>query len=174
MYPIITDTHLKQDNIDLVIDIFKQFIDLIKSRGLKTAIHAGDFFTSRSSQSLSCLLASQKIFDLFEEARITLYIIPGNHDKTSLIAEESYLNVVCNNLKYVNLIQKETTVIQSDGIILHFLPYFREGIEYLSRLSNLLEDESFKQPKGVFKHVLITHASINGVKNNSVYNSWKS
>ena len=93
MYPIITDTHLKQDNIDLVIDIFKQFIDLIKSRGLNKAIHMGDFFTSRSSQSLSCLLASQEIFDLFERERIELLIIAGNHDKTSLTDEKSYLSV---------------------------------------------------------------------------------
>lgn len=164
LYPIITDTHLKAENVELVVDIFKQFIELIKSRGLKTAIHMGDFFTTRSSQSLNCLLAANEIFDLFEAEEIELMIIPGNHDKTSLVSEKSYLSIVCKNRKYIRLIEQETTVVGIGGVVLHFLPYFREGVEYLGRLMELSQDSSFSMSKS--KHVLLTHISINGVRNN--------
>lgn len=161
--PLITDTHLKNENIDLVKSIFVQFIDLIKSRGLNKAVHMGDFFTSRSSQTLSCLLVANEILDMFEVNQITLYIISGNHDKTSLIDEKSYLSVICNNRKYIRLFEKEHS-LTLDGIALHFMPYFKEGIEYLGRLNNLFSYPSFEYKK--HKNILLTHTSINGVRNN--------
>jgi exonuclease SbcD len=100
---------------------------------------------------------------MFEKEKILLYIISGNHDKVNLIDEKSYLSVICNNREYVNLIEKEESIIGSNGIMLHFVPYFKEGSEYLGRLSNLLNHESFQNP---MKHVLFTHTSINGVRNN--------
>lgn len=163
LLPVITDTHLKNENISLVRDIFIQFIDLIKSRGFKKAVHMGDFFTSRSSQSLPCLLVANEILDMFEDNEITLYIISGNHDKTSLIDEKSYLSVICNNRQFVKLFEKEHSITLG-GIAMHFMPYFKEGVEYLGRLSNIFEYKSF-QTNNV-KNVLFTHTSINGVRNN--------
>lgn len=161
--PVITDTHLKNENISIIKDIFIQFIHLIKSRGLNRAVHMGDFFTSRSSQSLSCLLAADEILDLFEKNEILLYIFAGNHDKVSLIDEKSYLSIVCARRKFVKLFEKENSVTIG-GIAFHFMPYFKEGVEYLGRLSNIFAYPSF-QAKNV-KNVLLTHTSVNGVRNN--------
>lgn len=164
IYPVITDTHMKVDNISLVIDIFRQFIDLTKSLGLKKCFHMGDFFTSRASQTLECLTEAGEILDMFENERITLYIFPGNHDKVSLIDEKSYLSVICKRRKYVKLIESETMILDTENKLKIFvLPYFKEGMEYLSRLSNLIEqnDEEVE-----YKKILLTHTSINGVMNN--------
>jgi hypothetical protein len=156
---IVTDTHVNTENYPLIIDIFQQFIDLIKSLGLNTGIHMGDFFTSRASQSLMCLLTTTLILDMFEKEEITLYIIPGNHDKTDLESEESYLTIF-NNRTYVTLFEKES-FIDDNGINYCFLPYFKEGTEYLQRLSNLNE-----MVGNFMLSVLFTHISINGVRNN--------
>lgn len=164
VYPIITDTHMKVDNISLVVDIFKQFIDLTKSLGLKKCFHMGDFFTSRASQTLECLTEAGEILDMFENERITLYIFPGNHDKVSLIDEKSYLSVICKRRKYVKLIESETMILDIENKLKIFvLPYFKEGVEYLTRLNNLISqnDEEIE-----YRKVLLTHTSINGVRNN--------
>jgi len=158
---VITDTHLKPENVDLVVDIFKQFIELLNSLGLKTALHIGDWFTSRSSQSLVCLLVTTRILDMFEKEKIMLHIIAGNHDKTDLTSEESYLTIF-NNRKYVRLYESEDFIDDEESQIrMGFLPYFKEGVEYLQRLSNLNEK------MGDFAmSALFTHVSINGVRNN--------
>lgn len=158
---LITDTHLKPENVELVLDIFIQFIELLTSRNLKTAVHIGDWFTSRSSQSLICLLATTRILDMFEQSKIMLHIIAGNHDKTDLTSEESYLTIF-NNRKYVKLYESEDYIDDQDSQIrMGFLPYFKEGVEYLQRLNNLNEK------MGNFAmSVLFTHVSVNGVRNN--------
>jgi exonuclease SbcD len=155
---------MKVDNISLVTDIFRQFIDLVKSLGLKKCFHMGDFFTSRASQTLECLTEAGEILDMFENERITLYIFPGNHDKVSLIDEKSYLSVICKRRKYVKLIESETMILDTENKLKIFvLPYFKEGMEYLSRLSNLIEQNDDEVE---YKKILLTHTSINGVMNN--------
>lgn len=157
MIAVITDTHLKQGNEDQVYDIFKQVIKICQDRDIHYLIHAGDFFTSRASQSLSVLLMTQKIFDLFTYSRVRLYIIPGNHCKTDLDSEDSYLDAFVSN-KQITFIKKETSVDFGNEHQVFFIPYFKEN-EYLRRLSNLetIEDQ---------KNILITHIGVDGVKNN--------
>lgn len=158
---VLTDTHLKPENVELVVDIFIQFIAVLKRLKLTTAIHIGDWFTSRSSQSLICLLTTTKILDMFEYEKIMLHIIAGNHDKTDLTSEESYLTIFSNR-KYVILYECENYIDdQESQIRMGFLPYFKEGVEYLQRLSNL------NDKMGDFAlSILFTHVSINGVRNN--------
>ena len=61
----LTDTHIKEDNFELVFNIFKQAIDFCKKNNIKSIFHGGYFFTNRISQKLNVLLYSSKIFDLF-------------------------------------------------------------------------------------------------------------
>lgn len=169
MIAVITDTHLKQGNEDQVYDIFKQTIDICKQRGIKRLFHAGDFFTSRASQSLSVLLATKNILKLFSINDIGLTIIPGNHCKTDLGSEDSYLDIF-NNYANVLVIKKETSlpIFSEVNDDIHLLPYFKESGSYLERLSKL----QVKIPS-----VLITHIAISGVKNNDgseVQNNLKS
>jgi len=158
---IITDTHLKQGNEELVFDIFNQTIQYCLDNNIKRVFHAGDFFTSRTSQSLSVLNMTRKIFRLFYFKDIGLTIIPGNHDKVDLESEDSYLDMF-DNYPNIQVIKKETSllVFNEYGYDVHLLPYFKENGSYLDRLSNI------KITSNQSKNLLITHIAISGVKNN--------
>lgn len=170
MIAVITDTHLKQGNEDQVYDIFKQTIDICKQKGIKRLFHAGDWFTSRSSQSLSVLHATKKILNLFYKEDVGLTIIPGNHDLVDLESEISYLDIF-DIYPNVLVIKKETSLDVLNGAgwnDVHLLPYFKENGSYLERLSKI----QVHKPS-----ILITHIAINGVKNNDgseVQNNLKS
>ena len=158
VFGVITDTHLKEDNIDLVKDIYRQFIAYLVNAGITQAVMIGDTFTSRSSQTLACLLAAKEIFDMFAEAHINLTVIPGNHDKVDLNSCKSYLNVYSN--PYLTVIS-DMGILKTGGLTLHLIPYFKEGEQYNQRLKQTNEFA-----KGFAKSILLTHIAINGVRNN--------
>lgn len=164
---VITDTHLKQGNEDLVFDIFDQTIQYCLDNDIKRVFHAGDFFTSRTSQSLSVLNVTRKIFNLFNFKDVGLTIIPGNHDKVDLESEDSYLDIF-SNYPNIQVIRKETSlpVFNEDVDDVHLLPYFKENGSYLERLSNLQITPNSPIYKNPSKNLLITHIAISGVKNN--------
>lgn len=151
--PVITDTHLKKGNEELVIDIYKQFIKTILDRGLDTACFIGDFFTSREAQPLDVLDAAHQIFDMFQENGIELIGIPGNHDKVSLTSPRSYLDIFRD--KFVLIRDLHNTTI--NGIDVGFIPYYKESI-----ISNLQAKHKYKSKVDL----CLTHLAINGVKNN--------
>jgi len=155
----LTDTHLKENNHDLVFDIFKQCVSVCLKNKVKRIFHAGDFFTSRTSQTLSNLLKFCEILDYLNENNITLYGIPGNHDKTNQDSEKSYLDVFH---KYDNFkIISNEKCFTFDSITIGFLPFFTES--YISRLKSL---EVSAKAKKTPKNLLITHTSFNGAINN--------
>jgi len=154
-----TDSHLKKDNEDLVISVFKQTVALMKELNVPTFCHAGDFFTARNAQPEGSLRTAKTIYNLFydEEYDLDVYQIPGNHDKTELDSENSYLDVFD---KYCNLI-KNYNHLDLSGVRLHFVPYFKENgsyKDYLKKATKNLHKEK--------KNILITHIAISGVKNN--------
>lgn len=158
---VITDTHLNGKNTLLVIDIFMQFIDLMKQYEIKIAVFCGDAFQDRSSQQFENLIAMKMILNLFADNNITLYAIHGNHDKTDQDADDSYLDIY-EHTPGLKLFPSFGFVDLPDNkITLSFLSYFTEGVEYTSRLNELK-----KLLKPSRNNVLFTHIAVNGVKNN--------
>lgn len=155
----LTDSHLKEKNQDLVYNIFKQAVGICADMGIDTIFHGGDFFTNRSSITLDVISQSLKIADLLKRSRITLYIIPGNHDKTSQDSEKSYLDIF-KHRKNIKVLREETCV-ELGGITFAFLPFFTES--YNSRLSAV---KANAKSIGNARNILITHIAINGVRNN--------
>lgn len=154
---LMTDTHLERDNIDAQIGIYEQAIDLAESLNLNTVWHAGDFFESRKSQPLTVLSAFLQILDLFHSRNFILEGIPGNHDKVHYDSEVSYLDVY----KYhpnLKLYRSQHTTF-TDGVAVHWLPYFLESGSYMDRLNGV-------QLSKDLKNILITHIAVNGVRNN--------
>lgn len=154
-----TDSHLKKDNEELVISCFQQVKDLMLELNVQTFCHGGDFFTTRNAQPETSLRTAKTIFNMFweDEEDLDYYQIPGNHDKTELDSENSYLDVFD---KYCNLI-KNYNHLDLDGVRIHFIPYFKEDgsyKDYLEKATKNLHKENF--------NVLITHIAVNGVKNN--------
>lgn len=156
---LLKDTHLKESNIELVTSIFSQAISLCKEKNINRIFHAGDFFTARKSQSLEVLNAANYIFKMVKSEGIDMYIVAGNHDKTDLTSERSYLDIFDN---YATVIPDYSCLsINDGGINIHFLPYFKEDDGYIGRLLEISSNV-----EKTTKNVLITHIAVTGVSNN--------
>lgn len=157
---ILTDTHLSDDNINLVENIFDQAVHYYQKNGITNFIFIGDFFTSRKAQSLNVLLAAKRIFDQLKILKINFVCIPGNHDKVDLDSESSYLDVFLDE----GFIVRNYTFEIINDFCFHFLPYFKESGEvysnYLKAANNNFYDRANK------KNILFTHIAVTGVKNN--------
>lgn len=163
---LLTDTHLRTDNIELVKSIFQQFIELAKKLNIEKLIHKGDFFNSRSSQSLDSLIAAFEIFHMFDEEDLTLDIISGNHDKSDLYKPISYISIFrkMNNIKVHE--QEFFEYDTKNKIVYCYLSYFKEGVVYLNRLSDLIDMIKADKKITNYKKVLFTHISFNEARNN--------
>jgi len=156
----ITDTHLKDSTVDINNSIFDQLIKYAKKHNIDTVFHAGDIFTSRKAQTELTLNAFTKILDEFNENGITLYAIPGNHDKTDYESYDSFLDVYKHHPAF-NLTKAPQSFIIDDKVNIVLLPYFDESTMYINELKKA---NNLTQPNMV--NLLLTHAAINGVKNN--------
>lgn len=84
---ILTDTHAgARNNSTTFIDIQKRFYSEvffpeIDKRKIKTILHLGDFWESRKAVNLLAMHEMMKMFlEPFEERKLKMHIIPGNHD----------------------------------------------------------------------------------------------
>ena len=154
-----TDSHLKKDNEELVTSCFEQVKALMLEMRINTFCHGGDFFTTRNAQPEASLRAAKKIFNLFidDEEDLDFYQIPGNHDKTELDSENSYLDVFD---RYCNLV-KGYNHLDLKGVRIHFIPYFKEDGSYKDYLKKATQNID-----KTLKNVLLTHIAVSGVKNN--------
>lgn len=161
---ILTDTHLKPDNISLVENIFDQAIAKCKELKIDTILHGGDWFNSRTGQPLSVLKATQRIIDKFKDNYISFTIMAGNHDRTDYDSEESFLDIfyddpyfhVAEDGEYIDIYEDDKN--EENDIYVHFLPFFKESGSYVERLNKI---ETL-----VGKNILLTHVAINGANNN--------
>jgi DNA repair protein SbcD/Mre11 len=160
---IITDVHLKHGNKDVVLDIFYQFIKLMKKLNLQVGFFAGDMFTERAAQNIERLIAIKDIIKMFKEAECKLYCIAGNHDLIDLTSSFSYLSVYEDEekLDYFELFQQHDFFDLTDKIRISMIPYVLEGTDYMEQLKEAVKFIDNKK-----KNVLITHISVVGAKNN--------
>lgn len=155
----LSDTHLKEDNLELVVSVFQQFIKNCEDHNVKVAFFIGDWFYERSGQTLACQLVTRYIMELIEQSGITMYFLPGNHDKRNLSSRSSYLHAyITERDKHLSLVESYERILVGD-ILIHMIPYFQEGEVYTEQLQQV--DYS---PK--LKNILLTHIAVNGVRNN--------
>jgi len=158
---MITDTHLKDGNDDLVFSIFSQAIDYCLKNKIKVIFHGGDIFTNRKGQTLLNLMTFMDILAYARSRGISIYAIPGNHDKTNQSSTNSYLDIFSEYDNFHCIKEEYSMSLKDCSVNFCFLPYFTDE-EYLTRLLRLQEeimDDSVE-------NILITHKDINGVKNN--------
>lgn len=165
---LITDTHSDKENLEVIEEIYEQAFDLADELGIKQIDHLGDAFTNRTGQTLSILLSLQRIAKRAEEREISLLFIPGNHDKTNLESEESYLDLFSEMNSYVKVIRNWNIQIDDVNQCYHcYLPYFKENTVYyklLQELTNAVEKKLLRNKN--WKVFLYTHIAVNGVRNN--------
>lgn len=158
---ILTDTHKKKDNLELVEDIFEQAIELCVELGCKYVLHGGDFFTNRTGQNLATLMSMKRVLNRVADAGLTMVGIPGNHDKTDLDSEDSYLDIFSNFPGFVLFRDCGSINFSKYDIGISFLPYFSSTYEErLEKMKRMSVSNGFKH------NILITHKAFNGVRNN--------
>jgi exonuclease SbcD len=156
---ILTDTHLKEDNIYIVKSIFKQAAITAHELGIKIIDHAGDIFNSRKAQSQSVLTAFCEILDDLHLEGLTLHCVVGNHDKTDYGSADSFLDPFAEH-PALQLYRTCGTRGISNHYDLAYLSFFSDK-EYIEQFNNLVEQLSPTET------VLLTHIGIAGsVMNN--------
>ena len=123
---IFNDAHLKTGNEADVLRSVKHLIKEAKALSITDLIFAGDLFDSRSFQRQSVLQAFDQILEMIEKAGMTLYLFPGNHDKTVYASYDSFLDIYKH---YPCVIfNRELSVIELSGVSITLLPFFSDDM----------------------------------------------
>ena len=159
MEVILTDTHLKSDNLEVVKSVFEQALLFCRDNNIKRIIHLGDIFDSRKAQTLEVLKNGfMDILDMFTQYNVTLLTIPGNHDKTSYSSHESFLHVYQHHPNFVLI--DDYYVFEEGEFLFHFLPFFSNE-KYLERLKVGQKFIHSSKKNILFTHIGITGATMN-------------
>jgi exonuclease SbcD len=143
------------------LSVFAQVLDLCKQLGVNIVKHAGDVFTSRKGQPQIVTNTFKKILDSYAEAEVRILAIPGNHDKTSYVEEESFLTAFDGHPALT--VMTGESIYNVGDVDFYFLPYYDEHLMYPVKLKNVLEQVVARQTP---INILITHCAIDGVVNN--------
>ncbi len=159
---LMTDTHLKEDNIDAVISVFEQAIKYAKKNGFDRIYGLGDNFHSRKTQSEKILHAFSRILDMFEENHMKYKTIVGNHDKTDQSNSDSFLTPFKHHPSLELISDVDNNCFLSKEIWFYLLSYFPDEI-YLEKLNSFEFHKGYRNP---YRNVLLTHTDINGFRMN--------
>lgn len=160
---ILTDTHLKEENLQVNHQIFKQSIDYAKSIGLDRVIHLGDIFNSRKSQTIELLKHGfYSILEKFREEKMLLVAIPGNHDKVNYNSYDSFLDTYRDHPAFALFIEGNHVSLRNN-IQMSLLPFYEDEL-YNEELQKLIEIN--KELPGV-RHILGTHIGLDGAVMNN-------
>lgn len=197
---LINDTHFGARNdspvfLDHFISFFEdKFFPYCEEHNIDTVIHLGDFFDRRKFINFNTLNKTRsQIIDVFDEKKIDLHILLGNHDtyykNTNKI--NSLTEIIGN--KYDNIkIYNEPEVLEMDGLCIGIVPWINaenhdESIEFLNNckcpiIMGHFELNGYEVMKGVkfdggmsdaplkrFEMVLSGHFHGKSSKNNVVY-----
>lgn len=164
---LINDIHISKDNISEFNLNWNEALDICKEYQIHDIIIGGDLFTSRSSQTLSVLLAVKEALQKASNNGLYITIAPGNHDRPNLHALESYVDLY-NSLKKVEVVQEWKYLVWGgcDWALL-LMAYFPENdvlpIKIEEALKSLKSD--FADTK-VGDIILYCHAGIHGALGN--------
>lgn len=162
---ILTDTHLKESNIDINLSVFEQAVNFCLDNNLKTIYHLGDIFDSRKALSLSVLSTFKQILDLLYESEIQLITIPGNHDRTWYSSVESFLDPFEHHPALTLVKDYFFAQLESTDIRIHFLPFFSDEM-YVERLVQIASNYT---PSQTNRDILFTHIGVSGaIMNNGM------
>lgn len=162
---ILTDTHLKEDNIQSNLDVYDQAIEFCLDNQIKTIFHGGDIFHSRKSQSQLILNTFNQILDKIHNNGLHMISIVGNHDKTDYDSKDSFLSPFIHH-PGLTLIESGVTyngeqLNMNEDCSMSFLSYFSEEI-YLEHLNSLVEQLDSNK-----NNFLLTHIGVNGAVMNN-------
>lgn len=152
------DWHLSSTNYLEIEELVKQLIQVCKEHNTPTIYNVGDVFTSRKSQELITLKSFERILDMLHDNGITMYTIPGNHDKTNYKSNDSFLD----SYRYHPSLKlfTEPSLVEDEEFQLFFIPFYDEEEVFVEKFKELPE------PNPSLHSILFLHQGITGVKNN--------
>jgi exonuclease SbcD len=156
----LTDTHLSENNIDVVKSVFSQSIKKAKELGFDRIFHLGDIFHSRKGQIVNNLNGFTAILDEFKETGLKLVVIPGNHDRQQYDSVDSFLDPYEHH-PAMELIRHCAGYPLTKEVFLSMLPFFEDDM-YIERFKEMQEHGS-----KLVKNVLGTHIGVQGSVMNS-------
>jgi len=160
---ILTDTHQKEDNIEIVKSIFRQATEIAKDLGLHEINHAGDIFNSRKSQSQLVLTSFKEILDELWSEGMILHTCVGNHDKTDYSSADSFLDPFSKHPALsLYRIGGARMLRGKKDIWLHYQSYFTDEL-YQKYLLEMVDDVFDRKAT----NVLLTHIGITGAVMNN-------
>lgn len=144
---LIGDVHINRHNIDVCNQCFNNLFRILKEQEVDRLYILGDLFDKRTSingQSLDVLLCACNLFDKAYSNDTEIWYIAGNHDKTDLDSDISYIDVISG--QKINC---------TDSLIsIGALQFYKEE-KYIQELAKI---EPCKY--------LLSHQGVNGVINN--------
>lgn len=159
----LTDTHLSESTVDINTSIFRQVFDLCESVGVKTIFHGGDIFSSRKGQTEEVLCAFKDIIDEAAQRGLVIYAIAGNHDKTNLTSDRSFLYAFDKHPAFQVMHVGDS--IENNLVDIFFLPYFDETLAYQDKLRQVSQLTKKGRCNILLTHVGISEALTNvGIK----------
>lgn len=156
----ITDLHLHLNNVELFERTIDRVVKLGKENGIRYIFNGGDTFTSRKGQPQEVLKVLYKSLEKIRKAKMVMYTIVGNHDKTDYKSKDSFL-IPFQDHKAMKLVEAYESVEVSEGLYVHMVSFF--------------EDEMYLEQLGLCKteimegciNICMTHIGIDGAKMNS-------
>jgi len=148
---IFNDMHLDSNNGQAILVSIDHMLNYAVENNIKNIVLAGDALISRSAQRLNTFETLDKMIQMFDEAGVVLWIVPGNHDKTDYDSSYSFLEVYRYHprVKFFKTLKK----VVIEGVDVTLLPFFSD--EVLIPLINEAEGGD----------VLISHFEMMGSEN---------
>lgn len=171
----LTDTHIRGINPrnrlgnyyqDIMIK-FQEIISIAKKEKVDYIIHGGDLF----STSLVSNIIVDEVIDMIEKAKITMYMVWGNHDEIGHNVETSNstsLAHIFRRSKYI----KQLDILEGDNYIIKGFHYYhnieeeikKNGLKYDSNKLKIGILHAFVTPKAFLPSVI--HIKIDDIDTN--------
>lgn len=154
---LLNDIHVSKDNIPEFQKNWDEALKICKEQGITDMIIGGDLWLSRSSQTLSTLMAVRQAVIKATAMGVILTIAEGNHCK---VDQESLLGYSHLFSEYPNVyVVDDYTIIDiSEQVVLYVMSYFPENGSFPKRLEDIVSAD-FDSRK---HNILYIHEGING------------
>ena len=144
---LFSDLHLKPESEDVCFEVLAKVRELAEKSKDKRVGFLGDFWHMRYQVPVHLLNRLHEEFVRFQEAEITLLILPGNHDQIDVLGANAL--EVFEAFDHVNVFTEPAVV---DGIL--WMPYRRDPLE----VQHALDWARKQKIKNVFAHLPIQGA----------------
>ena len=154
---LVNDLHIDKDHVQDFIANWDEALDICKRNEIYDIVIGGDVFTSRSSQTLSVLLAVRAALKRATDLDIAVTMANGNHDLVNQEEDEGYCHLF-SEYQGVEVVDVYKILEWSDtDFQLVLMSYWPEQGSFLDKLELVKEGV-----KDVSKTILYIHEGIQG------------